>query len=227
MKGFKPSKVKIKPENKPLAMSQPRKKIITIAVISIVALLLIIVAVIPISYFAQMDQYGKSTNSIFISKTPTKSEYDINESINLDGIKVIGLRNNNTTYDIDISECEVIGFDSKAPTNSCTITVIYQGFRTSFTVKIKEPEEQPRIPESISILTYPNKMDYKIGDTLSVKGGVILVKYTDGSEQPVNLILSHIPNKPVLDTAKEYEITIKYKENGEPVYLTYTITVTE
>ena len=66
-----------------------------------------------------------------------------------------------------------------------------------------------------------------MGERLDTTGGVILRKYDDGSMAKVNLVNGYVSGFSAINGPGEYELTVKYKENGITVKTTYTITVTE
>lgn len=77
----------------------------------------------------------------------------------------------------------------------------------------------------VSIKTMP-KTEYKVGDYLSIEGGVLLLHYDDGSTREVVLDYYHIEGF----SSKEpgtYTLTVKYVEDGFLATCTYEITVTE
>ena len=219
MQGFKPRrKLKLK------SHKDRTKRIIIIAIAAIVAVLLLAIGIAAMVFLNQQAEYEKSINKIYLAKAPDKSEYFVGDEINYDGLEIMVLLNNYETYAINVADCEITGFNSSVPTDECVVTVKYKGFKTSFTVKVKEEPEPTPDPVNITFQTMP-KTEYKVGEPISVDGGVILVEYSDGSTKTVSMILSYLVEKPSLDKARQYEITVKYKENGVAVFTTYTITV--
>ena len=219
MKGFKPSKIKIKSEPK----SNINKKTMIIAIVAVVLLALIITGVVIVT---KLIIHGNQISFIYLAKGPDKISYYQNEAINYDGMIVMAKRYNGETYQIPIEECTITGFNSSEVTEKCTVKVTYNEFSTDFTVIIKESLKPTPIPAKLTIETYP-QTEYKLGDQLNTTGGVIVCEYGDGSTQRITMLNRYVSGFDQVNGAGEYTLTVKYKENGVTVYTTYTITVTE
>ena len=77
----------------------------------------------------------------------------------------------------------------------------------------------------VSFKTLP-KTQYKVGDWMSVEGGVLLVKYDDGSTKEVELTYDHVYGFTTAEPGT-FTLYVKYVEEGLLSETTYTITVTE
>ena len=85
--------------------------------------------------YATGDYMDDEIVSVYISSKPYKTEYQVGESLELDGAE-LALRygNGNTEY-IDITEDMVSGFDNQTLGRQ-SITVKYQDFIAKFTVEV-------------------------------------------------------------------------------------------
>jgi hypothetical protein len=81
----------------------------------------------------------------------------------------------------------------------------------------------------IELTTLP-KTEYKLGEWLDTTGGVLLRKYTDGSEYYINLVNGYVSGfGPIRDEQKtgKFTLVVVYRENGITCRTFYEITVTE
>ena len=197
-----------------------KKKLIIL--ISIISTLIIVLAGILTASIIIGNKYKK----ISVSSTPIKTEYYIGESADYSGLKIQITKRNGKFFFVDYTDkdLEISGFDSsKAGKN--TITVKYKGFTSKFIITIKETETVINLTE-ISLETLP-KTDYKVGETLSTDGGVILCTYSDGSSTREELLPRYISGFNS-STSGTYTLTVKYNDGkGILKTTTYQITVSE
>lgn len=227
MKGFKPSKMKA---HKMKSNNKISKK--TMLFISIISLLVIAIVVGTVFLLPNITNNGQEIKEISIERLPDKIIYHIEDKPNYDGLKILVTLNNGETYLAPIEECQITGFDSSTPTDHCAITVVYKGYYATFPVVIKEKFNHERILVGISLETLP-KTNYKVGESLSAKDGVILCEYQDGSTHRVNLTKPSIEGEEVAfeqGIAKytgTYILTVRFtEENGISATCTFTITIT-
>ena len=211
------------------ALHKPVNPKVMVAVFAVVIVVLI-AAVVGVFFVGGGifvdDTPAVKPESMTITALPEKTLYYVGEVPVFSGLKLAMTLSNGATVTLDGSECEITGFDSSTPSDSQTITVKYNDIQTTFTVVIRE------IPGTItgqfiglSFKSMP-KTEYKVGDYLSVDGGVLLLHYDDGSTKEAMLDYYHIEGF----TSKEpgtYTLTVKYVEDGFLAQTTYTITVTE
>ena len=123
------------------------------------------------------------------------------------------------------SEVRVSGYDSEK-TGMQMVTVNYKNKITTFSVQVteetntEEPEESN--VQSISVKKLPNKTTYKTGEELDLEGGIITVKYNDGSEQDIAMTDSEVTVEGY-NTFEEgvQQLTLKY--GGKETSLTVKV----
>ena len=74
--------------------------------------------------------------SIAVSNPPDKTTYYVGESLELEGLKVIGILDDDSTEKLAITMANISGFDSSAADTGQVVTVTYQGRTATFTVDI-------------------------------------------------------------------------------------------
>jgi len=122
----------------------------------------------------------KSITSISINTKPTKLQYLINEDeLDLSGGKINVHYNNETTDVVDMSQCDVSGFDNSI-FGEQTIILTYQGFQTSFVINIYKIS-------SITVSTLPSKTTYVLGQTTDFSTGKLQINYTNGTNKKITL----------------------------------------
>jgi hypothetical protein len=166
---------------------------------------------------------------IKVTRYPDKVSYYCGEWFDKTGLTVYQLTNGGAFTKVDIDKCTVTGFDSSAPTEQQILTVTYEGFTATFPVTIKEAPKP--VPSLVSVVleTMP-KTEYKVGENLNTEGGVMLCTYSDGTTQKIDLKPKHVSGFVAAmesGVAGEYELEVKYSENGVRVKTTYKITISE
>ena len=216
-----------------MAPGKDSGKTAKILVWSLVALILVaaVVAVIVWIFAAggNGNQDGENIAKITVIKSPDKMEYRVGEDPVYDGIWIQVLKNNGSTTVIkDASLLTFTGWDSSKAMDMKTITVTYEGYSDTFHVKIVEPLNPIPTLESIE-LEGDFKTEYKLGDSLSVKGGVVVRKYSDGSYQKVNLMKKDVFGfkDAMQQGVGQYELTVQYEKDGVLVETKYSITISE
>lgn len=197
------------------------KVILGIVLAAIVAIAVVVVTVV----LPAVERNGQQIKGIMISAAPEKTLYLVGEEANYDGLRVQVTRNNGETFTVRANKCTITGFDSKAAAEYQTITVAYEGFTTSFYIKVEEPPKVMAALSNIRLETLP-KTQYKLGERLDTTGGVISCEYADGTILKVNLVNGHVSGFGAIKAPGTYELTVKYVEQGVVCKTTYTITVT-
>ncbi len=195
----------------------------------LLAIIVLVVSIILIDNAVE----GNKIDKIILSKAPDKTTYGLNQEPEYEGVWLQVVKKNGKFEVVDdISLMTFSGFDSSKENENLTITVEYEGFTTSFKVKIVDDAPKPKpIISRIYLETLPSKLTYTVNDSLDVTGGVIVREYTDGSKVRVNLMVKDVTG---FKTAKEsgageYDLTVTYEdlETGIIKTTTYTITITE
>ena len=202
---------------------------------TVIAIILAIVAVIAIvaAVFALMrilpdkTTQDSQTKQIRVVSNPKKMVYLIGEEPDFSGLKIEGVKENGTIFTVYTSKCQITGFDSSTA-GVKTITVAYEGFKTTFYVTVEEPPRATPDLVGITLDTMP-KTEYMVGEWLDTDGGVILCEYADGSTYRVSLINQHVYGweEAYEQGVGTYTLTVRYKENGLLAETTYEITITE
>lgn len=166
--------------------------------------------------------------NIQITHLPNKTTYYCGELFDMTGLSVYYLMSDNSFLKLDLSACEITGFDSSVAAEKQEITVSYKEFTDTFTITVKELEKVDPELVSISFETMP-KTEYKVGDPLRSKDGVLLCTYSDGTTKTVQMSNKYVYgfDNAMSQGVGEYDITVKYSENGVQVSTTYKITITE
>ena len=226
---MKYKKFKYKGYKAPGSMSTKKRVLIIIAII--LAVLVVAAAVVAIVLTVNENNQKKlneEITNIQIVNVPHKNLYYVDEAFDATGLRVFANMKGGAFVEVNVDDCTITGFDSSVAAKAQKITVTYKGFTAAFDIAIKE--EEPTIPmlESIIMETLP-KTEYKKGEGLYTKGGVILCTYTDGTTKKVDLINEYIYGFRVayLGGPGEYDITVKYTEDGIQAETTYKITISE
>ncbi len=115
--------------------------------------------------------YNRTITGISLSKLPEKLGYLLFEELDITGGEVLVTLNDGSTGVISLTEEMVQGFDS-ATIGAQVLTVSYNGFTTTFTVEVIA-----QMPDSVELLTKPDKLSYMIGDTLDLTGLTLKALY--------------------------------------------------
>ncbi len=116
--------------------------------------------------------------SIRVKNAPTRTTYFIGEALKTDGLVVTAIYSDGSSKDLT-EGWQTNGFSSSAEGEK-TVTVTYQGKTATFTVTVVRPTLA-----SVSILTLPDKVSYKVGDKADTAGLKLRLTYTDGSTKDV------------------------------------------
>lgn len=166
---------------------------------------------------------------IQITQAPHKTSYYCGEELELDGLSVFGMSKAEQFLKLDLTKCQITGFDSSEPVAKQTITVTYEGFTDTFFVEIKEAPKLVGNPVvSIEFETLP-KTQYKLNERPDLSGAVLLCTYADGTTKNVELDPAWVYGfaTALRSGVGEYDITVKYTEDDVTVETTYKITITE
>lgn len=219
--------------------NQNKSKSIIIVIVALIAIILIAALVIGGIYINKVveqqkqDEEDQVVRRIAISIVP-KTEYYIGDELDLTGLKIQVIAGTNEySYFVSYpnSDLLVSGFNSSVANDALPITVSYQGFTTTFNVKIKEHASASPILERIEIsdnfqTTYDKGYWNDYGPiTKDVK---LTLVYSDGSVVE-NIALKHkyIYGFTQVTSAGTTQITIKYSDGTTTVELPITITITE
>lgn len=192
-------------------------------VIPVVVIVGIIIAAVAVG--EAESAHDKEVFQVAISTLPEKLVYYVGEEPSYTGLTITTTLNDGTSFSEGPEACTFSGFNSEFPELEQRITVTYGEHTFVFTVDIKERPRPVATLKSISLKTLP-KTEYKVGNALSVGGGIILVEYDDGSTKEIQLKYGHISGFSS-EVAGNFTITVFVEENGVLATCTYEITVTE
>ena len=112
-------------------------------------------------------------NALFVNTPPNKYEYWAGEPLDTTGLTLTATYADGSIKIIE-SGFEISGFDSSIGGYQ-TITVTYQGYCTTFSVNVNIPYLM-----HLQIETYPEKMEYWVGEELDTTGLTLRADYSDG-----------------------------------------------
>ncbi|MFR5110732.1 MAG: bacterial Ig-like domain-containing protein [[Clostridium] leptum] len=123
----------------------------------------------------------KTLTGIRIDQKPTKTEYEVGEELDLSGLVVTGIYDDQSEAVLPEGAYSVTGFDSETE-GVKTVTVSYQGKTAQFTVEVKAQEIPEKTLTGIRIDQKPTKTEYEVGEELDLSGLVVTGIYDDQSE---------------------------------------------
>ena len=215
---------------------QKQKKMLIIIGVAILAVALIAGLVIGIISLVKnitggdenLPEQPLATIGINVSSFPDKMEYFVGEACDWTGLRVqVVMNKQSESYFVGVNQVEITGFDSSVANDKQVITVTYEGYSTTFTVKIKEnPAEAPK-RESLK-LDEAFKSTFTMDEwnnTSVLNRKDLIVVYTDGSEEKVPMSLNYVVggSLPKVTQPGEVSFTIQYKG----LETTITVTITE
>ncbi|MFZ7102469.1 MAG: putative Ig domain-containing protein [Peptococcaceae bacterium] len=83
--------------------------------------------------------------SITVTTAPTKTTYNVGETLDLTGLHVTGIYSDNSIAPLTITRAHISGFDSSIPADDQLITITYEGKTAIFTVDIVAKPVNPTI----------------------------------------------------------------------------------
>lgn len=114
-------------------------------------------------------------SGIEVSKTPIKTEYYTNDSLDASGLEVISKYTDGTSR--KLTDYSVSKLDSSSAGEK-EISVTHKNYTATFKVTVYELK-------GIRISHYPNKTYYKIGETFDPSGLTVVEVRNDGSEKEI------------------------------------------
>lgn len=156
----------------------------------------------------------KTLTGLGISSTPTKMSYKLGESFNIAGMNI-------TAFYSDGTSQSVTGSCSYNPTltlgqTSIVFTYSYGGVSKTVTLTgisvTENGGQQPadKVLSSLSIVSYPSKMNYKVGESLNISGLQIRATFSDGSNETVTNQCTYNSNLVLGQTS----VIFSYSYNG-------------
>ena len=182
---------------------------------------------------------------IRIDKEP-KTEYKINETLNLDGLEVYAVYDRGQEAKL-ASEQYTVDPEAGTPLTAkgtYTVTVSYKGFDAAFEITVNDEgvEEPDPVITDIKVRQVPNKIAYMAGQKLELEGLRVFAIYNDNSEDEMNTdeytvepsegteltnegtITVTVRYKELSELSDSFNITVKSADTEEPEKENYTVT---
>ncbi|MBR5137095.1 MAG: bacterial Ig-like domain-containing protein [Clostridia bacterium] len=204
-------------------LQQPKNVKLLAAILGSVV---VVLAAVLLLIFLRNAEEVVEPKELSILNMPNKTTYYVGESSDFFNLKLVMTMTNGGEITVNGSECEITGFDSSVPVDVQIITVKYKNLSTTFNVSIKEIPANPTGKyNNLTFKTLP-KTEYKKGEWLDARGGVLIVHYDDGTTREMELKDDYVYGFRS-DKLGPLELEVIYIENGVLCTTTYTITVTE
>ena len=176
-------------------------------------------------YFLSHGKNEKNNNIFYAKFVPIiktvenlQNEYEIGDSLNLTGAKIVCYNEDLTTYNVNLNS-EMISNFNTTKVGSFTMTVIYKGCSYDFSYTVKEKV----VLSSIEITTNPKTTYYASATGFDVTNAKLKLTMNDGSNQEISItssMLSAFDN-----TVGEHTCTVTYE--GKTTSFNYTIEAVE
>ena len=228
-------------------LTKQQRGIILIAAVAVVLVIAIIVTCVIIGGNGSSNNNENNNSNVndnglptditgfVISNLPIKTVYYVGAEPDYTGMSLY-IRSSSGTLIINYMEqpdsFKVTGFDSSVPVEKQTITVEYEGFTDTFTIKVIEvPVAAPTL---VAIRLDPNNMPVdtcKLGYAPDIRGAKLVCEYSDGTTKVINLAYEHLSDfeedlmaAQVGDTVT---IPVVYDEDGYVAETSFTVTIVE
>ena len=135
---------------------------------------------------------------------PTKTTYQVGESLNLSGSKITYVYSDDSTVDVTVTSDMLVSTTVPDFTTAGTFTVLgtHEGYDFEFTIMV----EQPHVPTYSFVA--PTKLTYLVGETLDLAGAQVVV---DGTPVAVTTEMLDAATIPTFETAGNYTVTGSYQ----------------
>lgn len=163
----------------------------------------------------QTKEYIPTLQSIEITNNPIKNQYILGEELDLTGLTVSANYDDGSKVDVT-RDVQVSGYD-KNKVGEQTVTVSYKGQSATFTIKVAEAVVLKNIE-----LVLPTKLEYTVGETMSLEGMSVKAIYSDGTVRDIPLAEVTITGFDSTQ-AGEKAVTVTYKDK----VATFTVKVKE
>ncbi len=200
-----------------------KKKTWVILSIVIAFVLVLAVALSVIIGNIRKNEEGRQVADVTMTSLPYKTTFYIGEEASYTGLVITTTLNNGTTYTDGPEACTFSGFDSRFAESNQVIYVTYGEYSFVYSITIKERPREASALVSATLISLP-KTEYKIGDPLSVSGGILKLEYENGTNREIQLKYNHISNFSS-QFAGTFTIVVFVEEDGYLATCTYEITV--
>ncbi len=146
--------------------------------------LLVLLALFGTFALAGCTEKTEATVDSLVVVTPiTKTEYVLNENLDLTGFEVKAIMSDGTEKVLTSSDFAVTGFDS-TQAGQVLITVSYGGEAVTFNVTVFDPTAEKELLY-IEVLDLPNQQDYSVDEAFNATGLVVQAVYNNGDKEIV------------------------------------------
>ena len=156
--------------------------------------------------------YEENCNSIRVKESPIKQNYVVGDTLDEEGLAIVGIRNDESEF--DIQDGYICSPTELNEVGNQRITVTYGGKNATFDVNVVE-----EVVDSIKITQRPSNLRYFVGETLDLIGLKLTAKYNNGKEEVIEN--GYTCDTTELTEAGNKKVTITYAEKTA----TFTVTV--
>jgi hypothetical protein len=139
--------------------------------------------------------------SIAVTSSPTKTVYELSESLDISGLVVTGAYSDGTTKLETVSLANISGYNANTA-GTYPLTVTIGGKTATFTVTVN-----PATLQSIAVTSSPTKTVYELSESLDLSGLVVTGTYSDGTTKTETVSLANISGYNA-NTAGTYTLTV-------------------
>jgi len=157
---------------------------------------------------------------------PTQTSYDVGDTLNLDGGKVVFNYRNGTQREVTLTQDMFTSLPDMSKPGTYTVSGVIDDYAFSFDVKVNS---------FTTGFIAPSKLTYDLGETLDLTNAKIVFDKVVGSQQVVDVTTDMIAEMPDMSTAGKKQVIVAF--NGQqytfdvtvvaPEVLTFAPTVTK
>ncbi|MBQ9438474.1 MAG: bacterial Ig-like domain-containing protein, partial [Lachnospiraceae bacterium] len=175
--------------------------------------------------FDESEEEEVTLKTLEIGKNPIKTAYNIGEGLDLTGGELKATYSDGTIENVPMTSEQVSVNGYQANTEGQQeVTLSYKEMTVKLAVTVVKPAQE-RTVSSVALGKTPDKLAYKKGEALDLTGGILLVKYSDGTEEQVSMTAAGVASSGYhADTKGTQEITVTYQEKYT---VKFNVTVTE
>jgi uncharacterized protein (DUF1684 family) len=166
---------------------------------------------------SELPQDEPSLLRIAVTSPPTKTVYELGETLNLSGLVVTGTYVDGTTKRETVSLSNISGYNANT-VGQQTLTVTIGGKTATFTVTVNNAALQ-----SIAVTGSPTKTVYTQSEALNLSGLVVTGTYSDGTTKMETVSLDNISGYNANIVGQQ---TITVTIGGKTATFTVTVTAT-
>lgn len=143
-----------------------------------------------------------------IESTNHKTNYYVNEELDLDNLRIIGTYDNGKQTVSTVSSKMVTGFDSSSINTSQTLTITYKGATVTYTISINEAPLT-----KLEVMSTSHKTSYYIDDILDVSNLTIKATYANKTSEIIIVTEDMVTGFDSSYATDAQTITITYCDN--------------